>query len=400
MPASETQSLQQISVDELKPGMYVVALYETPETKIKINSEGYIKTEQIIEQLQSSGVHFVSVDPSKEKPVDSIDKVLGQEHDDIVSDNLATEIKKAKNIIDDAKKIQQEFINSFKSADKVNLQTAEKITLSIIASVFRNQDALLCYSNLRDKNSYLMEHSIKTSILMTLFARFLKFDDKTVRQLSLGAFLHDTGKALIAEEIINKPGKLTEQEYGKVKNHINLALKRLTKINALNEITIKVIKEQSECLDGSGYPNGLKGDEISVYGRMMNIIDRYDAMTSERVYKSSIAPIKAFKKLMAETPDKLDQELVEQFIQCLGVYPIGTLVKLESGKVGLVTKLNNKKPLNPFVQVFYNVRLNQTIPIKEIDLSQPKFNDQIDSCVKPEEFNLNLLGFFKEAFLS
>lgn len=132
---------------------------------------------------------------------------------------------------------------------------------------------------------------------------------------------------------------------------------------------------------------------------MMNIIDRYDAMTSDRVYRSSMPPINAFKKLMAATPDKLDQELVEQFIQCLGVYPIGTLVKLHSGKVGIVSKLNPNKPLNPFVQVFYNVRLNQTIPITEIDLSRSKFNDQIDSCVKPEEFSLNLLGFFKEAFL-
>ena len=159
-----------------------------------------------------------------------------------------------------------------------------------------------------------------------------------------------------------------------------------------------MVTEHHERIDGSGYPKGLKADEISKYGRMIAIVDSYDAMTAERVFKTSMHPINAFKSLMAESPNAYDQSLVEQFIQCLGVYPVGTLVKLESGKLGLISKLNPYKPLQPFVRVFYNTRLNQSIPLKELDLSKKKNNDQIECCIKPQEFNLNLLGFFKAAF--
>jgi len=162
---------------------------------------------------------------------------------------------------------------------------------------------------------------------------------------------------------------------------------------------MRMLSEHHERLDGSGYPNGLKGDEISKYGRMIAIVDSYDAMTCERPYKASMHPIAAFKALIAESPTYYDEELVEKFVQCLGVYPVGTLVKLNSGKLGLISKLNARKPLHPYVKVFYNTRLNQAVPIEEINLSKCKYKDQIDCCIKPEEFNLNLLGFFKTAFI-
>jgi len=132
---------------------------------------------------------------------------------------------------------------------------------------------------------------------------------------------------------------------------------------------------------------------------MIAIVDSYDAMTADRVFKTSMQPINAFKILMAESPSSYDQSLVEQFIQCLGVYPVGTLVKLTSGKLGLISKLNPNKPLQPFVRVFYNTRLNQSIALEEINLSKKKYNDQIEKCIKPEEFNINLIGFFKAAFI-
>jgi len=131
---------------------------------------------------------------------------------------------------------------------------------------------------------------------------------------------------------------------------------------------------------------------------MIAIVDSYDAMTAERVYKSGMHPIKAFKILIKEAPNGYDNSLVEQFVNCLGIYPIGTLVKLTSGKLGLISRLNKSQPLLPFVRVFYNTRLNQAIAMEEIDLSQTKHKDQIDCCIKPEEFNINLLRFFKAAF--
>lgn len=209
MSTSSNTNIEQLAVEDLQPGMYVVALYETAETKIKIRSEGYVRSEEMIEQLQNSGVQYVAVDPSKQKAAETIDKVLTEDSVPKKEESFSKQIKKSKDIIDDAKKIQQEFLNSIKIKDKIEIQTAEAITLSIVTTVFRHQDALLCVSSLRNKNSYLMEHAVKTSVLMTLFAKHLNFDDKTVHQLALGAFLHDIGKIYIADNIINKPGKLT-----------------------------------------------------------------------------------------------------------------------------------------------------------------------------------------------
>jgi hypothetical protein len=115
--------------------------------------------------------------------------------------------------------------------------------------------------------------------------------------------------------------------------------------------------------------------------------------------KKKLHPINAFKALILESPEFYDEALVEKFIQCMGVYPIGTLVKLNSGKIGLISRLNKQKPLHPYVRVFYNTRMNQAIPMKEINLSESKYKDQIDCCIRPEDYNLNLLGFFKTAFM-
>ena len=122
-------------------------------------------------------------------------------------------------------------------------------------------------------------------------------------------------------------------------------------------------------------------------------------MTADRVYKSGIHPINAFKKLKQSVESSYDKELVESFIQCLGLYPVGTLVKLDSGKLGLISQLNTAKPLKPFVKVFYNTRMSQAIPIEEIDLSSSKARDQIECSIRPDEFNINLLGFFRTAFI-
>lgn len=402
--SKKIDSFQQIKVDELKPGMYVTGIFKTPTSRLRVKSEGYIRDLKKISDLKKAGIHFVSIDPSKEKKQDKIDNIFSnttneeqQKPTNTVS--LDKEIQRAVTVVEEAKKLQKKFIKSIKTSQHINLNVADKVTSSIVDCVTRNKDALMCMSGLRSKNSYLIEHIINTSVLMTIFANYLGFDEETTQQLALGAFLHETGKVLLPEDILNKPTKLTPLEYDMIKSHILLGIEKLqTSDNKLSDITLAVVSQQSERLDGSGYPNSLSNDDISLYGRMMAIIDSYDAMTSERVYRKAIAPINAFKKLMNVTPDKLDQELVEKFIQCLGVYPVGTLVKLNSGKVGLVSQLNNNKPLNPFVRVFYNVKLKQAIPIQEIDLSKSKFHDQIDSSINPEDFNLNLIGFFKEAF--
>ncbi len=397
---------KKIPVSQLKTGMYVLAIV-TDNDAVSVKSEGYIHANKSIEQIKRSGIKSVIVDPSREKTTEkklakkaqipnAENKEQTTQKDVIIS--LEQEMKTASKLYQDAKELQNKILKTITLNKEINLKEVQESTDAIVDSIFRNQDALSCMSRLRIKDEYLMEHSLNVSILMTIFAKHLQLERNTIEQLALGAFLHDIGKIKVPSEILNKPAKLTPEEFEVIKSHVTLGINILKEIPQMPDVIIDIVHKHHERLNGSGYPNNVLGENISQYSRMIAIVDSYDAMTAERVYKAGMHPITAFKNLIKESPNAYDEDLVEKFISCLGVYPIGTLVKLTSGKLGLISKLNKNKPLQPFVRVFYNARLNQAIAMQEIDLSQAKVNDHIDSCIKQEEYNLNLLGFFKAAF--
>lgn len=400
-------NLAEIEIDQLKPGMYVKSISYQDKGFI-LKSEGYIQSIAKVMQLKEAGIKKLIVDPSKQKSADSIDKVMPS-----VSSNPLTklrrvgrqkivsmedELTKAKNLYGNAKSLQSKILGNIQSEKSISSQEVQETTDAMVDSIFRNQDALLCLSSLESKSDYLLEHSLNCSILMAIFAKHLKLDREIIEQLTLGAFLHDIGKVLIPNDILNKPSKLTEKEESIARSHVQLGVKILEDTPHISHIVMTCLKEHHERLDGSGYPKKLKGDDISKYGKMMAIVDSYDAMVSDRCYQVAVHPIKAFKTLVKESETGYDETLVEQFIQCLGVYPVGTLVQLNSGKIGLISQQNLSKPTLPIVKVFYNARLNQKTIIEDIDLSKSDYKDQIDKCIRPEEFNLNLVSFFKTAF--
>jgi len=397
-----------ISINQLKPGMYVKSFSDNG--KLNIKSEGYISSDKSIKQLRKAKITQLVILPSKEKQTLNIEKAFTEIETTLPSDkkikptnkvsiSLDSEMRKASNLYSNAKSLQEKFIEKMKQDQSVKIDEVEITTNALVDSIFRNQDALTCMSRLQTKDSYLIEHSLNVSILMAIFAKHLGFEKRLIQELTLGAFLHDVGKTLIPLDLLNKPSELSTKEQVIIQTHITLGLKILENSPDISHIALSLLKEHHERLDGSGYPKQLVGEDISKYGRMVAIIDSYDAMTSERPYRKGIPPINAFKILMSESPQFYDEKLVEKFIQCMGIYPVGTLVKLTSGKLGLISRLNKQKPLHPFVRVFYNARMNQAIPISEINLSLSKHQDQIDCCIRPELFNINLLGFFKTAFI-
>ncbi|MDO6445538.1 HD-GYP domain-containing protein [Colwellia sp. 1_MG-2023] len=403
-----TEASKVISIEQLKVGMYIKSFSDSSNLSIK--SEGYISCEEQITQLQNARVTTLVIIPEKQQQTVNLASVLPNietingnkqsANNKALPISLDSELKKANHLYKSAKDLQSKILNQIKQEKSLPAEDIQSTTDAMVDSIFRNQDALTCLSRLQTKDKQLTEHSLNVAILMSVFAKHLNIDKRIIQELTLGAFLHDIGIVLIPKEILNKKTVLTEKENNIMKSHVALGIKLLEESPSISYIAIKMVKEHHERIDGSGYPNQLKGDQISKYGRMIAIVNAYDSMTSSRPYKSSVHPINAFKALIAESPDVYDEELVEKFIQCLGVYPVGTLVKLNSGKLGLISKLNKKKPLHPFVRVFYNTRMNQAIPIQEINLSESKYKDQIDRCIKPEEFNINLLGFFKAAFIN
>ncbi len=406
IPTDSTIKQQKIPLSQLVVGMYVLSVF-TKKKWLNIKSEGYILKESSITKLKSANITHVEIDPSRTKnnntnkpdtPIPSEEGTLDNSNKEpkVSFDN---EMKKAKTLYSNAKDLQKKLLDDITLNKTMDLDAVQENTDAIVDSIFRNEDALSCMSRLRIKDDYLVEHSLNVSILMSIFCKHMNVERKIMEELALGAFLHDVGKVLIPDAVLNKPGKFTEEEYTVMKTHVLLGVKVLEETPNISDVVMSVVKEHHERLDGKGYPYNLPANKISQYGRMIAIVDSYDAMTAERVYKAGMHPIKAFKILVGESPTAYDKELVEQFIQCLGLYPIGTMVKLNSGKIGLISKLNKSKPLQPFIRVFYNTRLNQAISMEEIDLSKPKHNDHIESCIRPEEYNLDFMKFFKSAFL-
>ncbi len=400
-------SEKKITISQLKPGMYVLSV-RTKGKSVSIKSEGYISSSDSVKKLIKVGVTHLTVDPSRQKKAEKIDKILPDATEIAKPEQpkknnnipLDQEMTKANKLYDDAKSLQHKILNSLNENKTVNVSEAKESTDAIVESIFRNQDALACMTRLRIKDEYLVEHSLNVSILMTIFAKYLAFDREIIEQLALGAFLHDIGKILVPPEVLHKPGKFSVQEYEVMKTHVDLGMKILKCSPGLSPLITEVVVQHHERLGGNGYPKQLDEQQISQFGRMIAIVDSYDAMTAERIYKAGMHPIKAFKILMKEVDNGYDTALVEQFVNCMGLYPVGTLVKLTSGKLGLISRLNKSQALQPFVRVFYNTRLNQAIAMEEIDLSQSKHKDQIDCCIRPKDFNINLLRFFKAAFIT
>lgn len=398
------EELTKIALSKLTVGMYVVSIVN-PQKNLNVKSEGFILHNKTIEKLKKAGIKQVTIDPSKTKSSTSEANnniFVPKEETKTLARKKASfgaEMTKAKKLYSNAKTLQKKLLDDISKDKQLDMDSVNDTTNAIVDSVFRNEDALSCLSRLRIKDEYLIEHSLNVAILMSIFAKHLKVEKSIIEQLALGAFMHDIGKINVPDHILHKPGKFTDDEYEQMKKHVDYGVDILNQETAISEIARNVVQKHHERIDGQGYPNKLAAEQIDTFARMIAIVDSYDAMTADRVYKKGMAPIKAFKILRSDANKGYDSELVEQFILCLGIYPIGTLVKLTSGKLGLISQLNNNKPLNPFVKVFYNTRLNQAIAIEEIDLSNNKYQDQIECCVRPEEFNLNLIGFFKMAFV-
>ncbi|WP_024609013.1 HD-GYP domain-containing protein [Pseudoalteromonas sp. TAB23] len=394
-----------IPVGQLLPGMFVQSV--TRQTgSIKIKNQGWVKTQAGINNLIKAGILEVEIDPDKtlidsvpEKAPITVPATKIKRDPWQKTHSAEQEMGKAKKLYDEAKTLQIKAFKDIKAGRDIDITPFRELASGFMDSVFRNQDALACLTQMRQKDAYLLEHSINVSILMGIFAKHLGIEKNIIVELTTGALLHDIGKIKIPDEILNKPGRFTDDEFKIMKMH-SLFSKEILEESGLTGIAVDIAGMHHERLDGKGYPFAKKGDEISQYVRMASIVDVYDALTAERVYKAGMEPIKAFKILKDGCPDSFDPELLNKFIQCIGIHPIGTLVRLSSQKVGLVTESNPSTPLKPIVKTFYSAKHSRYTEIKDIDLANKKTLDTLESAVKPKEYNIDLERFYKNSILS
>lgn len=320
--------------------------------------------------------------------------------DRIAPTSLTKEAHHADNLYRQARQLQQRAFDDITKGNSLDVAEFQRCADGIIDSIFRNQDALLCISRMREKDAYLLEHSVNVAILMTIFARHLKFDDKTIEQLATGALLHDIGKIQVPNVILNKPGRLNEVEFFEMRKHVEYSKDILMKTEGISAISLDVAANHHERPDGNGYPQGLSGNQLSLHARMIAIVDTYDAITANRVYKDGQTGIKALKILRKDCPSHFDAQLVAQFIGAVGTYPPGTLVKLENQKLALVLENNPLKLSCPTVKVFFHTKHRHYLSPTTLDLAAKNCLDKIESVVDPAEYNIDIKRFFNEFILN
>ncbi|HET9113871.1 MAG TPA: HD-GYP domain-containing protein [Burkholderiales bacterium] len=258
----------------------------------------------------------------------------------------------------------------------------------IYQSVSRNSGALLSLVRLKDKDNYTYLHCVSVCALMIALGSRMGMHGDTLKSLGLAGLLHDIGKASVPLEVLNKPDRLTDEEFDLVKMHALKGWEMLQHAYGADDVALDVCRHHHERTDGTGYPDRVSGDALSVHARMGAICDIYDAVTSDRCYKKAWPPTEALRKMAQWQKGHLDEEIFQYFIKTVGIYPVGTLLKLKSGRLAVVTEQTERSLLEPVVRVFFSTRSNAPVTreLVHIGLSQ----DAIESVEDPGKWGLDL----------
>ncbi|MBI5827303.1 MAG: HD-GYP domain-containing protein [Deltaproteobacteria bacterium] len=293
------------------------------------------------------------------------------------------EIKEARGIRDEAESTVTTIMHDVRMGKSLVKERMEKTVDNIVRSIFRNRDAITSLANLKRYDAYTFTHCVNVSILSIALGRHLGLRREDLFKLGVGAILHDIGKMLIPEGLLNKPGAYNETELSLMKQHALLSADFLAAARFIALASIHVAGEHHERYDGSGYPAGLAGEKIHFFARIAGIADVYDAMTSNRIYQKAIMPTDTLKFMYTRRKIHFGPELVEKFIQCMGIYPIGSLVELSSGDIGLIKSVNRSDLIHPMVSVVLDRHKRPCRRPLDIDLATEN-KRRIIKAVDPE----------------
>ena len=299
----------------------------------------------------------------------------------------STEYQRAAKICRQSKRAVSSMFSEARLGKAVNTSFVKNLVEEISASIRRNPTALISLARIKTSDDYTYMHSVAVCALMIALARQLGLNAEQTQSAGAAGLLHDLGKSMIPAEILNKPGKLTDEEFTVIKTHPEEGHKLLLGSTGADEMAFDVVLHHHEKLDGKGYPKRLKGAEISLFAKMGAVCDIYDAVTSNRPYKTEWDPADSLSKMATWTDSHLDAEVFRAFVQCVGIYPVGSLVRLESGRLGVVTGQSRKSLLKPVIKVFYSTLSQARIKPQILDLSIPGCPEKISGREDPSDWN-------------
>lgn len=313
---------------------------------------------------------------------------------------LGEELQRAASVRKQAAGLVRTVMADARLGKAVELDKVAPVVESVTGSILRNSGALLGLCQIKNKDDYTFLHSVSVCALLVAFCRSRKMDDATIYQAGVGGLLHDTGKALVPDAILNKAGRLTDEEFAIIKKHPRDGYNLLRKSPAIGQIPLDITLHHHERRDGSGYPEMQYDGEISELAKMAAIVDVYDAITSDRCYHKGLPAAEALRKIYEWSKFHFDPALAQEFMRCIGIYPVGTLVLLQSGRLGVVVEAHESSLLTPKVNVFFNTKTQAYIKPETVDLAKPVgFGgaDKIVSHESHEKWKVNPLNFMQIA---
>jgi len=381
--------IKRIPVADLETGMFI-ADFNTPYLSHPfLPKQRRVRGAKDIDQMLRCGMKEVMIDTSRGR--DS-SKALGlrevdrQVEKDMIEDlqreddaprlapdtiPLARELPKARRVYHDARQVVKEQFRDVRTGHPVDGEGAHETVKDLVDSIFRNRNALLSLSRIKSFDEYTFNHSINVAVLALNLAVHMGILDQELQRLGVGAVLHDLGKVRMPDGLIQKPGRFSEAEYEVVKSHAAHGAKLILDAGNLPKECATVPLNHHERYDGSGYPRQLAGLKVGKFGLITGIADVYDAMTTNRPYQKGMPPDVALRMTYQWAGTHFHPIYVRKFIQCLGIFPVGTLVRLDSGEVAVVVRQNRGELLRPWVRLVKAANGAPYSPLFDVDLRDP-----------------------------
>ena len=414
--------IKKIKVAHLKPGMFVhdfeCGWLENPFFKNHV----LLKDEAMIEKVVLHGIQEVMIDTEKgidadravlpaeqltEEIPDEIEmpdafpvvSLIGFEKRlfNIVPTELKEELPGALILRGEMEAVMDDIFRNVTSGKSFDVTATMEVSKKMVESVFRNDTALPCIAKVHTTKNYFVSRALNVSTLMIAFAKHLGIVPPEIVDLAVGSLLHDIGMLKIDQGLVEKAEKLTQKEFEGIKMHVLFSYEIVSEAAGDVQPALHMALLHHERFDGSGYPHGAKGEQIPKAARMLAIADIFDAMTTPRVYSGAINLSAANRKLLEMASlQQIDEALTQHFIRCIGIYPVGTIVRLSSGKLGIVIKQNHDSLLTPVVKVIYDGKKDCFVRPRNLnlaDLPEGRENEKITSAGWEKSLKINPIDF-------
>ncbi len=389
--------LKKVPVSQLSVGMYLHALEGNWLDHPFWRNGFLISDERTLRKVRESGVQHAFIDvvkgadaPPAPEPVRVSTPAPPPPPPRIERVSLAEEVEYATKLRARSAQAMKDLHHEARMGKAIDAGECSALVDDVAESIHRHPDAFRSLARLKTADEYTYMHSVAVCALMVCLGREIGLDEEECREAGLAGMLHDLGKALVPQEILNKPGKLTAEEFDIIKTHPRRGWELLVSAKNIQEGVLDVCLHHHEKIDGSGYPEKLPAERITRFARMGAICDVYDAVTSDRPYKAGWDPAQALQQ-MASWQGHFDRDMFKSFIRCIGIYPTGSLVRMRSGKLAVVLEQNAAALTKPKVKLFFSTRSNEPIRREVLDLAADS-RDQIEAPEPPEKWKFPYLN--------